>query len=105
MNTKYTIAAVAVIVLIVSAALIIYYQGQVPDEDLEALQSLVDDNGYETSLTAYPEKIISLVLLSCITSPLSKQRMCKSCGSIISSDVTKTGPIRQNVSRLLPLTH
>lgn len=61
MNTKYLIAAVAVIVVIASAAFIyIYYQGQTPDEGLEALQSLVDDQEYETTLTAYPEKIISV---------------------------------------------
>jgi iron complex transport system substrate-binding protein len=61
LNTKYIIAAVAVIVLIASAAFIyIYYQGQAPDEGLEALQNLVDDKGYTTSLTAYPEKIISV---------------------------------------------
>ena len=61
MNTKYIIAAVAVIVLIASAAFIyIYYQGQTPDEGLEALQNLVDDQEYTTTLTAYPEKIISV---------------------------------------------
>ena len=61
MNTKYVIAAVVVIVIIVSAAFIyVYYQGQTPDEGLEALENLVDDQGYTTSLTAYPEKIISV---------------------------------------------
>lgn len=61
MNTKYLIATVAVIVLIASAAFIyIYYQGQTPDEGPEALQSLVDDHGDTTSLTAYPERIVSL---------------------------------------------
>jgi iron complex transport system substrate-binding protein len=61
LNTKYIIAAVAVIVLIASAAFIyIYYQGQTPDEGLEALQNLVDDQEYTTTLTAYPEKIISV---------------------------------------------
>lgn len=61
MNTKYLIAAVAVIVLIVSAAFVYtYYQGQAPDEGLEALQSLVDDQNYNTTLTAYPEKIVSV---------------------------------------------
>lgn len=60
MNTKYVIATVVIIVLLVSAAFIIYYQGQAPDEDLEALQSLVDDDGYTTSLTAYPERIVSV---------------------------------------------
>jgi iron complex transport system substrate-binding protein len=61
LNTKYLIAAVAVIVLIASAALIyVYYQGQTPDEAIEALQNLVDDHNYKTVLTAYPEKIISV---------------------------------------------
>jgi len=61
LNTKYIIATVAVIVLIASAAFIyIYYQGQTPDEGLEALQNLVDDHGDKTILTAYPERIVSL---------------------------------------------
>ena len=61
MNTKYIIASVAVIVLIASAAFIyIYYQGQTPNEGTKALQNLVDDHGYTTTLTAYPEKIISV---------------------------------------------
>lgn len=61
MNTKYLIATVAVIVLIASAAFIyVYYQGQTPNENIVALQNLVDDHDYTTSLTAYPEKIVSL---------------------------------------------
>ena len=61
MNTKYLIAAVAVIVLIASVAFIyVYSQGQPSGEELEALQNLVDDTGYKTSLTAYPEKIVSV---------------------------------------------
>ena len=61
MNTKYLIATVVIIVLIASAAFIyVYYQGQPSGEELEALQNLVDDHGYKTSLTAYPEKIISV---------------------------------------------
>jgi iron complex transport system substrate-binding protein len=60
MDTKYVIAAVVIIVLLVSAAFIIYYQGQAPDEGLQALQSLVDDTDYKTSLTAYPERIVSV---------------------------------------------
>ena len=61
MNTKYVIAAVAVIVLVASVAFVyIYYQGQAPDEGSEALQNLVDDHGDTTSLTAYPERIVSL---------------------------------------------
>jgi iron complex transport system substrate-binding protein len=62
---KYLIATVVVIVLIASAAFIyVYYQGapalQPSGEELEALQNLVDDHGYKTSLTAYPNKIISV---------------------------------------------
>jgi iron complex transport system substrate-binding protein len=61
LNTKYIIATVVIIVLIASAAFIyVYYQGQPSGEELEALQNLVDDHGYKTSLTAYPEKIISV---------------------------------------------
>jgi iron complex transport system substrate-binding protein len=61
LNTKYLIAAVAVIVFIASAAFIyIYYQGQTSSEGPEALQNLVDDHGDTTSLTAYPDKIVSL---------------------------------------------
>jgi len=58
---KYLIAAIAVIVLIVAAAFVYaYYQGQMSDEEIEAFQSLVDDHGYKTDLTAYPDKIISV---------------------------------------------
>jgi iron complex transport system substrate-binding protein len=58
---KYLIATVVVIVLIASAAFIyVYYQGQPSGEELAALQNLVDDHGYKTSLTAYPDKIISV---------------------------------------------
>jgi iron complex transport system substrate-binding protein len=61
LNTKYIIAAVAVIVLIASAAFVyIYYQGQTSAEGIEALHNLVDDHGDKTSLTAYPERIVSL---------------------------------------------
>ena len=61
MNTKYVIAAVVIIVLIASAAFIyVYYQGQTSDSGLAALQNLVDDHGDKTSLTAYPEKIVSV---------------------------------------------
>jgi iron complex transport system substrate-binding protein len=61
LNTKYLIATVVVIVLIASASFIyIYYQGQPSGEELAALQNLVDDHGYKTSLTAYPQKIISV---------------------------------------------
>jgi len=61
LNTKYVIAAVVIIVLIASAAFVyVYYQGQTSDSGLAALQNLVDDHGYKTSLTAYPEKIVSV---------------------------------------------
>ena len=61
LNTKYIIASIVVIVLIVSAAFVyIYYQGQASNEEIEALQNLVDDQDYKTSLMAYPDKIISL---------------------------------------------
>jgi iron complex transport system substrate-binding protein len=62
LNKKYiVIAAVVAIVLIVSAAFgYIYYQGQLADSAIEALHNLVDDQGYVTSLAAFPNKIISL---------------------------------------------
>jgi iron complex transport system substrate-binding protein len=61
LNTKYIIAAVAVIILITSAAFIyVYYQSQASDSGIEALHNLVDDHGYVTSLTAYPDKIVSV---------------------------------------------
>jgi iron complex transport system substrate-binding protein len=63
MNTKYIIiAAVVAVVLIASGAFVyIYYQGQAAEsERIKALQSLVDDHGYVTSLSAYPNKIVSL---------------------------------------------
>jgi iron complex transport system substrate-binding protein len=63
MNTKYTvIAAVVAVVLIASGAFVyVYYQGQAAEsEGIKALQSLVDDHDYVTSLSAYPNKIVSL---------------------------------------------
>jgi iron complex transport system substrate-binding protein len=60
MNTKYLIATVAVIAIIVVAAFVyIYYQGQTSSQ-LEPLHGLVDDTGYVTSLDALPNKIVSL---------------------------------------------
>jgi iron complex transport system substrate-binding protein len=63
LNRKYIIiTAVVAAILIVSAAFAyIYYQGQATtSQDLQNLQSLVDDHGFTTSLAAYPNKIISL---------------------------------------------
>jgi iron complex transport system substrate-binding protein len=62
MNKTYLIiTAVVAIVLIASAAFIyVYYQGQTSSEDMMALQNLVDDHGDKTSLTAYPQRIISV---------------------------------------------
>jgi iron complex transport system substrate-binding protein len=60
LNTKYIIATVAIIALIITAAFIyVYYQGQT-DAQLEALHNLVDDTGYTTSMDTIPNKIISL---------------------------------------------
>lgn len=60
MDTKYVIAAVVIIAVIaVAASIYAYYSGQT-DPQLEALHKLVDDTGHETSLDAFPEKIISL---------------------------------------------
>ncbi len=63
MNRKYvTIAAVVAIVLIASTAfLYVYYQGQATEaENIKTLQNLVDDHGYVTSLSSYPDRIVSL---------------------------------------------
>jgi iron complex transport system substrate-binding protein len=64
LNRKYIIiAAVVAIVLIVSAAFAyVYYQGQeqAANSAIEALHNLVDDQGYVTSLAAFPNRIISL---------------------------------------------
>jgi iron complex transport system substrate-binding protein len=60
LNTKYVIATVVIIALVLSVAFIyVYYQGQT-DAQLEALHSLVDDTGYTTSMDAIPNKIISM---------------------------------------------
>ena len=60
MNTKYIIATVAIIALVISAAFIyVYYQGQT-DAQFGALHNLVDDTGYTTSMDAIPNKIISM---------------------------------------------
>ena len=63
MNRKTVIiAAVVVIALIASSAfLYIYYQGQAAEEEkIKTLANLVDDKGYVTSLSAYPDRIVSL---------------------------------------------
>jgi iron complex transport system substrate-binding protein len=62
LNKKYIIiAAFVAAVLIVSAAFgYIYYQGQLANAAIEALHNLVDDQGYVTSLEAFPNRIISL---------------------------------------------
>jgi iron complex transport system substrate-binding protein len=60
LNTKYVIASVVIIALILTAAFIyVYYQGQTAAQ-LEALHNLVDDTGYVTSMDAIPNKIISM---------------------------------------------
>ena len=63
MNRKYIIiTAVVAAILIVSAAFVyIYYQGQAAEEEkIKTLQNLLDDKGYVTSLSAYPNRIVSL---------------------------------------------
>jgi iron complex transport system substrate-binding protein len=60
MNTKYVITTVVIIAVIITAAFIyLYYQGQTAEQP-EALHNLVDDTGYTTSLTAIPNRIISM---------------------------------------------
>jgi iron complex transport system substrate-binding protein len=61
-KTYVVIAAVVAIALIASSAfLYIYYQGQATEEEkIKTLQNLVDDKGYVTSLSAYPNRIVSL---------------------------------------------
>ena len=61
MNRTYVIiAAVIAITLIVSGSFVIYYQGQISDSGIEGLLNLVDDHDYTTSLSAYPDQIVSL---------------------------------------------
>jgi iron complex transport system substrate-binding protein len=61
MNRKYTaVAAVVVIALLVSTAfLYVYYQGQ-SAEKTKTLANLVDDYGYVTGLSDYAKRIVSL---------------------------------------------
>ncbi len=59
MNTKYVIATVVIIAIIIGAALYVYYQGQTTAQ-LETLHNLVDDTGYPTSLDAIPNRIVSM---------------------------------------------
>ena len=62
MNKTYIaiIAIVAIVVIISGVLLYMNYQGQPDNSDVEALQNLVDDTGYATSLAAIPNRIVSL---------------------------------------------
>jgi iron complex transport system substrate-binding protein len=62
LNTKYVVATVFVIAVVVVAAFVyVYYQGQATAaEQLKVLQNLVDDTGYTTSLAALPNRIASI---------------------------------------------
>jgi iron complex transport system substrate-binding protein len=62
LNTKYVIATVLIIAVVVVAAFVyVYYQGQATAaEQLKVLHSLVDDTGYVTSLDALPNRIASI---------------------------------------------
>jgi iron complex transport system substrate-binding protein len=60
MKRRYvTIAAIVIIALIASSAVIVYYQGQAA-EKTKTLANLVDDYGYVTSLSDYAKRIVSL---------------------------------------------
>jgi iron complex transport system substrate-binding protein len=61
-RTYVVIAAVVAIAVIASSAfLYIYYQGQATEEEkIKTLQNLLDDKGHVTSLSAYPNRIVSL---------------------------------------------
>jgi iron complex transport system substrate-binding protein len=60
LNTKYVIAAVVIIAIIVTGAFIyVYYQGP-STAQIEALHNLVDDTNYVTSMDAIPNRIISM---------------------------------------------
>ena len=56
-------------------------------------------------MTSAMGKIMSAVVASCRTSPLTVQLMRSACGSGISSAVTTTGPTGQNVVWDLPRNH
>ncbi len=62
MNKTYlSVLGVAIIVVIASGVfLYVYYQGQATSSNLESLHNLVDDTGYVTSLSAIPNRIVSL---------------------------------------------
>src|SRR3990172_4481263 len=61
-NKKFVaIAAVVAIAIVLSGVfLYVYYQGLAAESESTALQNLVDDSGYVTSLSAVPERIVSL---------------------------------------------
>ncbi len=60
MNTKYVIAAIVIIAAIATATIIYVYNENQKAVELAALQNLTDDKGHVTSLSAYPNRIISL---------------------------------------------
>jgi iron complex transport system substrate-binding protein len=54
-------SVIAVAVIASSAFLYIYYQGQAAEQEkVKTLANLVDDHGYVTSLSDYPDRIVSL---------------------------------------------
>jgi len=54
------LAIIAIAVISSGAFIYVYYQGQAEASEIESLQNLVDDTGYVTSLTAIPNRIVSL---------------------------------------------
>jgi iron complex transport system substrate-binding protein len=60
---KKLIAILAIIAIAVTSSgvfIYVYYEGQAEASEIESLQNLVDDTGYVTSLTAIPNRIVSL---------------------------------------------
>jgi iron complex transport system substrate-binding protein len=60
---RATIAVISVIIVVAILSgvfLFVYYQGRAEDSTIESLQNLKDDTGYVTSLSAVPERIVSL---------------------------------------------
>ena len=60
LNTKYVIAAIAIIALVATATVVYLYYPREENPQPMAFYSLVDDTGYVTSMDSLPEKIVSL---------------------------------------------
>ena len=62
MNKTYVTVAAVVAIAVIASGVFVYlgYQDQSTNSDLEPLHNLVDDTGYNTNLTAIPNRIASL---------------------------------------------